>query len=85
MLCATIPVTMATIIAVSTEAMILFHSKDDIGALSAPPFRRGYQRRAPRRARQQNGFRPPAQINYHASDIRTNRACCRSPIAPMKP
>jgi 3-deoxy-manno-octulosonate cytidylyltransferase (CMP-KDO synthetase) len=30
------PVTIATIIAVSTEAMILFHSKDDIGALSAP-------------------------------------------------
>jgi hypothetical protein len=29
---------MAMIIAVSTEAMILFHSKDDIGALPAPLF-----------------------------------------------
>jgi hypothetical protein len=28
-----IPVTIATIIAVSTDAMILFHSKDDISAL----------------------------------------------------
>ena len=31
------PATIATIIAVSTEAMILFHSKDDIGVLPAPP------------------------------------------------
>jgi 3-deoxy-manno-octulosonate cytidylyltransferase (CMP-KDO synthetase) len=30
------PATIATIIAVKIEAMILFHSKDDIGALSAP-------------------------------------------------
>jgi hypothetical protein len=28
---------MATIIAVSTEAMILFHSKDDIDAFRSPP------------------------------------------------
>jgi 3-deoxy-manno-octulosonate cytidylyltransferase (CMP-KDO synthetase) len=29
---------------------------------------------------QETGFRPAAQINYHASDNRTNRASCRSPI-----
>jgi 3-deoxy-manno-octulosonate cytidylyltransferase (CMP-KDO synthetase) len=28
--------------------------------------------------RQQIGFRPAAQLNYHASGNRTNRACCRS-------
>jgi 3-deoxy-manno-octulosonate cytidylyltransferase (CMP-KDO synthetase) len=58
--------------------MTLFHSKDDIGASSAPLF----SARLPGRARiwrQQPGFHPAAQINYHASDSRTNRASCRSP------
>src|ERR1700733_12580306 len=37
MLCATMPVTIATIIAVSTEPMILFHSNADIGRPLIPP------------------------------------------------
>jgi 3-deoxy-manno-octulosonate cytidylyltransferase (CMP-KDO synthetase) len=58
--------------------MILFHSKEDIDALSAP-FSAHWRCHA-LFGRQQTEFRRAAQINYHASDNRTNRACCRSPI-----
>jgi hypothetical protein len=30
--------------------------------------------------RQEIGFPPPTQPNYHASGEQTNRACCRSPF-----
>src|ERR1700681_2497047 len=71
------PVTIATIIAVRTEAMILFHSKADIS-----PF-------APRGLlaqvfRQQTGFAALAQYNYHAAGKCTNRASCRSPPPPTR-
>src|SRR5215470_14681340 len=54
---ARIPQTHATISAVRTEAMILFHSNADIDDL----------------------FPPGGRVQYHASDNRTNRACCRCP------
>jgi 3-deoxy-manno-octulosonate cytidylyltransferase (CMP-KDO synthetase) len=59
--------------------MILFHSKDDIGALSLPLWRGRRTTRVPRQiGSQQIGFPLSAQLNYHASGDRTNRACCRS-------
>src|SRR5436309_2564678 len=44
------PATMATIIAVNTAAMILFHSKDDIGVLSVSPCGRRHHRTVARAA-----------------------------------
>ena len=69
---ARMPGTIATIIAVSTEAMILFHSKDDIGDPSGPG------------GRQKIGFPPTTQLNYHAFGDATNRACCRCPPKPQQ-
>src|SRR5438876_990318 len=78
-----IPDTIAMIIAVSTDAMILFHSKDDIiGLLRVLP---GGGNRA-RHRRQQIGFLPSTQTDYRASRGRANRACCRAmPSAPVNP
>jgi len=83
----------ATIIAVSTDAMILFHSKDGIGVPSLPP--RAQSDRAGRtlpcptglpdhrhRARQRIGFPPRTQMNYDGFGTPTKRACCRSRPAP---
>src|SRR5256885_12624527 len=77
------PATIATIIAVSTDAMILFHSKDDIAALRL--CRAAALQPADGAGRQKIGFRPATQPNYHASGAPTNRASCRSPFRPKPP
>src|SRR5712672_2588853 len=77
------PATIATIIAVSTDAMILFHSKDDIEALRL--CRAVALQPAGCAGRQKIGFRPATQPNYHASGTPTNRASCRSPFRPKPP
>src|SRR5579862_7785387 len=76
------PVTIAMIIAVSTDPMILFHSNDGIGVLfvtcpQVAPYRRIGR---PSRGRQEIGFPPPTQTNYRPSGRQTNRACCRWPV-----
>jgi len=72
------PVTIATIIAVSTDAMILFHSNDGIDALS--PYRRsGRQPAATVRRRRKSDssgqLNRIVQANYAASGLPTKRAC----------
>jgi hypothetical protein len=59
------------IIAVKIEAMILFHSKDDIRVPSAPSGRQKIEI-------------PTDQVKYHAFGDRTNRASCRCRIAEKK-
>ena len=71
------PATIATIIAVSTDAMILFHSKDDIGVLSA---RSSRHRPAPS-ARRKSNSAPTAQPNYHASGDRDEPGMLSLPCA----
>src|SRR3954454_3900177 len=75
------PVTMATIIAVKADAMILFHSKDDIGVLSVSPCGRRHHRTW--RGPQKIGFLAATQPNYCASGRHAKRASCR-PLAPQR-
>src|SRR5207253_435212 len=71
---ARMPATIATIIAVKTDAMILFHSKDGIGVLFDSAWRAAGRR-------EKIGFPPATQPNYRASGEPANRASCRCPLA----
>src|SRR5438046_1144843 len=82
------PVTIATIIAVSTDAMILFCSNDGIDALSRSR-RSGRQPTATVRRRRKSDssgqLNRIVRANYAASDLPTKRACCRSLCARIVP
>src|SRR5215468_5909457 len=63
---ASMPVTIAIIIAVSTDAMTLFHSKDDIDASLLPSCRLDFGRPTRMPGPQKIGFCTPTQTNYDA-------------------
>src|SRR5438045_2824166 len=75
------PETIATIIAVSTDAMILFHSKDDIGVLCSSPGGAWLARWARRGGRRSDSSRQLNRIIALSASKRTGHVVApRSPI-----